>query len=86
MTRSNENEIQKLEHDDVYDVKKVSNFLDDGEGGLVREDLSTKENTLRVLIKVQETLEQLLIESKITNVHQKTMTDEDVLDSDVETR
>lgn len=38
---SNENEIQKLEHDATYDVKKVSNFIDDGDGNLVRETASS---------------------------------------------
>lgn len=36
-TSRNTNEINKLEHDEVYQVKKVSNFVSDGEGNLVRE-------------------------------------------------
>lgn len=40
MTKSNDNEIMKLEHDDVYDVKKVSNFVSDGSGSLVRETIA----------------------------------------------
>lgn len=42
MTQSNINEIQKLEHDDVYDVKKVSNFRSDGSGNLERDDGTVK--------------------------------------------
>lgn len=38
MTKSNDNEIMKLEHDDVYDVKKVSLFSPDGDGNLSRQE------------------------------------------------
>ena len=45
MTRSNENEIQKLEHDDVYDIKKVGLFVPDGDGNLERQEkISIEEN------------------------------------------
>ena len=83
MTQSNINEINKLEHDDVFDVKKVSNFVSNGKGGLVREDSSFQDNSLTLLINIQEILKQLLLESKITNVHQHSMTDEVVNEHDV---
>ena len=37
--KGNENEIAKLEHDDVYDVKKVSNFVGGTDGNLTRESI-----------------------------------------------
>lgn len=33
----NKNEIEKLEHDDAYHVKKVGQFASDGRGNLIRQ-------------------------------------------------
>lgn len=101
MTQSNINEIQKLEHDDVFDVKKVSQFVDDGSGNLIRqEEIATKDNQTNgdqltqpvdsygspANSIITELLEQVLLELKIINVHQQSMTDEEVNEADVEKR
>jgi hypothetical protein len=46
----NFNQIEKKEHDDIYHVKKVSLFADNGDGTLVRQKNIATEDTLAKLV------------------------------------
>lgn len=50
MSQSNENEIAKLEHDNLFHVKKVGLFVDNGDGTLVRQGEIVNESTINNLI------------------------------------
>jgi hypothetical protein len=52
-TRDNQNQIQKIEHDEVYGVKKVSPFVDNGDGNLVRQPKIATEETLQAVLSAQ---------------------------------
>lgn len=45
---SNENEIAIQEHDGVYDVKKTSQFMDNGDGTLVRQHVGTYATQIQI--------------------------------------
>jgi hypothetical protein len=52
MTKSNENEIAKLEHDNVYHIKKTSVYSSDGSGNLVRAKVSTEDKQDDIIAKM----------------------------------